>query len=229
MAEPLLVARGLVREYRVGGHRVRALAGVDLELRAGTCTAILGPSGSGKSTLLGCLALLDRPDAGSVVLDGIDTARCTAAQRRQLQRRCIGMVFQQFHLLPHLSALENALLPTVFHRAARAGAEQRARQLLARCGLGERLHHRPAQLSGGEQQRVAIARAVIHGPRILLADEPTANLDSATGRQLIELLRELAQEGLAVAFVTHDAALAAIADVRYTLRDGRIVDASPRA
>jgi len=218
---PILRVRGLTRHHRLGEHVLKALDGVDLDIRPGTSTAIVGPSGSGKSTLLGCLGLVDRPDAGTIELDGVDITRSTEADRSQARRCRIGIVFQQFHLMPHLTALENAILPTVFHAAGRRGAEERGRALLERVGLGGRLHHRPRQLSGGEQQRVAIARAMIHTPGILLADEPTANLDSQNSRSVVTLLRELASSGVAVVLVTHDAEVAADVHACYHMRDGR--------
>lgn len=218
---PILRVRGLARHHHLGEHVLRALDGVDLDIRPGTCTAIVGPSGSGKSTLLGCLGLVDRPDAGSIELDGVDITRSSETQRSQVRRSRIGIVFQQFHLMLHLTALENAILPTVFHAAGRRGAGERGRALLERVGLGGRLHHRPRQLSGGEQQRVAIARALINSPGILLADEPTANLDSQTAAGVVTLLRELAAGGLAVLLVTHDQDLAAGVDSVWHMRDGR--------
>jgi ABC-type lipoprotein export system ATPase subunit len=218
---PILRVRGLTRHHHLGDHVLRALDGVDLDIRPGTCTAIVGPSGSGKSTLLGCLGLVDEHDAGTIELDGVDITRSTETERSQARRCRIGIVFQQFHLMPHLTALENAILPTVFHAAGRRGAEERGRALLERVGLGGRLHHRPRQLSGGEQQRVAIARALINGPGILLADEPTANLDSQTAVGVVSLLRELAAGGLAVILVTHDQDLAAGVDGVWHMRDGR--------
>lgn len=221
---PILRVRGLARHHHLGEHVLRALDGVDLDIRPGTCTAIVGPSGSGKSTLLGCLGLVDRPDAGTIELDGTDITRSSETERSQARRSRVGIVFQQFHLMPHLTALENAILPTVFHAAGRPGAEERGRALLERVGLGGRLHHRPRQLSGGEQQRVAIARALINDPCILLADEPTANLDSRTAAGVVSLLRELAAGGLAVVLVTHDQDLAAGVDGVWHMRDGRFRD-----
>jgi ABC-type lipoprotein export system ATPase subunit len=219
--EPILSVRGLTRHHQLGEHVLRALDGVDLDVRPGTCTAIVGPSGSGKSTLLGCLGLVDRPDAGTIELDGVDITRGSEIQRSRARRSRIGIVFQQFHLMPHLTAIENAILPTVFHAAGRRGAVERGRALLERVGLGGRLHHRPRQLSGGEQQRVAIARALINSPGILLADEPTANLDSQTAAGVVSLLRELAAGSLAVVLVTHDQDLAAGVDGVWHMRDGR--------
>jgi lipoprotein-releasing system ATP-binding protein len=221
-------ASGIGRTYRSGSSEIRILEGLDLELRAGELVAILGASGVGKSTLLHILGLLDTPDEGSLTLEGVDLAGVKGAARDTLRNGSIGFVFQFFHLVPELSALDNALLPAristgVFdwwrHGAARREA---ARKLLIDVGLGERLTHRPAQLSGGERQRVAIARAMINGPRVLLCDEPTGNLDPATSREVWEILRGFRGENRSLLLVTHDERLAADADRVLRLEDGQL-------
>ena len=188
----------------------------------GELVAIVGPSGSGKTTLLGLLAGLDRPTTGSVVLDGTDLAALEEDERARLRRERIGFVFQSFQLIPTLTARENVQVPLELGGAS--GAEARAAALLARVGLADRGHHYPAQLSGGEQQRVAIARAFVHSPRILFADEPTGNLDAATGGRIVELLLELNREqGATLVLVTHDPELARRAGRIIRLADGRVV------
>jgi len=205
----------------MGEAEVHALRGVDLEVRPGEFIVLLGPSGSGKSTLLGLMAGLDRPTSGSITLDGVDITRLDEDALARLRRDAIGFVFQSFHLIPTLTAVENVALP--LELAGHAGAGARALELLEAVGLSERAHHYPAQLSGGEQQRVALARAVALRPRLLLADEPTGNLDSATGSQIIERLLALRREsGATLVLVTHDQALARHADRVVRLRDGRL-------
>ena len=190
---------------------------------------MIGPSGSGKTTLLGLMAGLDRPSSGSVELDGVDLAALPEDGRARLRRERIGFVFQAFQLIPTLTARENVQVP--LELAGGEGARERAEELLARVGLGDRVHHYPTQLSGGEQQRVAIARAFVHSPRILFADEPTGNLDAATGARVVELLLELNRErGTTLVLVTHDPELAARAGRVIRLADGRVVSdqAAPR-
>jgi putative ABC transport system ATP-binding protein len=197
------------------------LDAVDLVVARGEFVAVLGPSGSGKSTLLGLVAGLDRATSGEVFLDGAPVHALGEDALALLRRRKVGFVFQSFHLLPNLTARENVLLPLELLR--RAGAGRRADELLATVGLAERAHHYPTQLSGGEQQRVALARAFAHEPSHLLADEPTGNLDGATGERVLALFRELHRAAAAtVLLVTHDPAVAALADRLVTLRDGRI-------
>ena len=213
----------LTRAIETPTHRVEILRGIDISIPRGQFVAIMGPSGSGKSTLLGLLAGLDNATSGSVLLDGVDITGLSEDQMAEVRGRKIGFVFQSFQLIPTLTAEENVLLPA---ELAGAGSEatKRARELLTRVGLADRLDHYPVQLSGGEQQRVALARAFITKPPILLADEPTGNLDGRTGEQVLELLLELnRREGATLVMVTHDAALAANADRVITLRDGLIV------
>jgi putative ABC transport system ATP-binding protein len=204
-----------------GGRPVDVLTGVSLEIPPGQFLAIAGPSGSGKSTLLGLIAGLDRPTSGRIVVAGVDVTALGEDELARFRRDTIGYVFQSFHLIPTLTALENVAVP--IELGGEPDASERARALLAEVGLGARAHHYPAQLSGGEQQRVAVARAIARRPRLLLADEPTGNLDSATGTRLIELLLAL-RGGLdsTLVLVTHDPALAGHADRVVTLRDGAV-------
>jgi putative ABC transport system ATP-binding protein len=223
-----VVVRGLTRVLGSGDTRVEALRGVDLTLEPGEFVAVTGPSGSGKSTLLHLIAGLDRPTGGSVRVGGYDLGSWDDEGRTLLRRRWIGMIFQAFHLLDTMTALENVALPLTIAGWGRRPARVRAAQTLERVGLGPRLHHRPQQLSGGEQQRVAIARALVIDPLILLADEPTGNLDSATGAQVMALLRGLAgQRRHTILLVTHDPAQAAAADRVVVLHDGRVVNEPP--
>ncbi|HEX5581332.1 MAG TPA: ABC transporter ATP-binding protein [Gemmatimonadaceae bacterium] len=224
----MLVARQLTKEYRSGTRPLTVLHGVSFEVPQGSFVAIVGPSGSGKTTLLGLLAGLDTPTAGSVILDDVDLAALGEDDRARLRGEKVGFVFQSFQLIPTLTALENVQVPLELR--GERGAEQRARELLERVGLGDRLDHYPTQLSGGEQQRVAIARAFSIRPRILFADEPTGNLDGATGARIVELLESLNREdGATVVLVTHDAGLAARADRVLRMQDGRIVSDEPSA
>ncbi len=226
---PILRAVELSKAYDLGGRRLQVLRNVSLSVRRGEFVAILGASGSGKSTLLHLLGLLDAPDAGRIVLGGADSAELPAAQRDRIRCHDIGFVFQFYHLLPELNVLENTLLPAMaaarawLWPAASRQMRQRAVEILERVGLGERLKHRPRQLSGGEQQRVAIARALVNRPSILLADEPTGNLDSTTGQQIIKVLKQLNDEAeQTIIMVTHDQALAEAAGRVLHLRDGRL-------
>ena len=218
----MISVRSLSMRLTSGGHAVEVLIDVSLEVPAGQFLAIAGPSGSGKSTLLGLIAGLDQPTAGQIEVAGVDVTALDEDGLARFRRDHVGYVFQSFHLLPTLTAQENVAVP--LELAGDAGATARAAALLAEVGLAERAHHYPVQLSGGEQQRVAVARAMARRPALLLADEPTGNLDSATGKQIIELLVGLNRRlGSTLVLVTHDAALAAHADRVVTLRDGRIV------
>jgi len=234
-AAPLLALEGVTKSFRRGDEEVVALAGVDLAVARGELLLIMGPSGSGKSTLLHLLGGLERPTRGRVVFrakadgaaassNGDDLARLDDEALARLRRTAIGFVFQEFHLLPTLSAEENAMLPLLLDGGATAAARGRARAMLERVGLAARRDHLPDQLSGGERQRVAIARALVADPPLLLCDEPTGSLDSARGREIFALLRELAdREGRAVVVVTHDPAALPFATRVVELRDGRIV------
>ncbi len=218
-------ARGLARTYRHGTQTVEALRGVDLAVRRGEFVAVMGPSGSGKSTLLHLLAGLDQPTAGGVLIDGADLAGMNDDELTLLRRRRLGIVFQAFNLIDTLSAEENVALPLVVDGVGEAAALKRARAALGRVGVAERGSHLPGQLSGGEQQRVAIARALVAEPVLVLADEPTGNLDSVSGGQGLALLRRLVDEQKqTLLLVTHDARHAALADRLLRLRDGRVVE-----
>ena len=217
---------GLSMRLSSGGRPVNVLSDISLEVAARQFLAIAGPSGSGKSTLLGLIAGLDRPTAGRITVGGVELTQLGEDALARFRLNTIGYIFQSFHLIPTLTALENVAVP--LELAGERDALRRARELLAEVGLAERAHHYPVQLSGGEQQRVAVARAVSRRPPVLLADEPTGNLDSATGKQIIDLLLALNRNlGSTLILVTHDAALAAHADRLVLLRDGRIVGDEP--
>jgi putative ABC transport system ATP-binding protein len=223
MTRSIVVAgRGLAKRYGSGAAAVDALRGVDLDVAEGTFTAIMGPSGSGKSTLMHLLAGLDRPTAGTVEIDGQDVTRMDDGELTELRRRHVGFIFQFFNLLPMLTAEENVVLPLKV--AGERGERKWVDELIDRVGLGQRRHHRPAQMSGGQQQRVAIARALVSKPTVVFADEPTGNLDSTTSGEILELLRHSVDAyGQTTVMVTHDANAAAIADRILFLADGRIV------
>ncbi|MCA8930120.1 MAG: ABC transporter ATP-binding protein [Alphaproteobacteria bacterium] len=225
MSDPALELSGVVREYRQGSNVLRVLDGLDLRLMPGEIVALVGPSGAGKSTLLQIAGLLDNPDRGAVRLGNRDCARLSDAERSAVRRAEIGFVFQFHHLLPEFTALENIVLPQLIAGVGRRAAQERARELLASVGLTERASHRPAELSGGEQQRVAIARALANRPRVLLADEPTGNLDQVTGERVADQLVRLAHEtGVAALVATHNMALAAAMDRVVRMEGGRLVD-----
>ena len=222
MTEPLLSLRSATKVHDRGGAPVHALAGVDLDVHRGDYVALTGPSGSGKSTLMNLIGCLDRPTGGSCIVAGTDTSTLDPAALAALRRR-IGFVFQSFHLLPGLTAVQNVALPLRYGNVSPAARERSAIAMLERVGLGARLHHQPRELSGGQQQRVAIARALVTTPDLLLADEPTGNLDSRSGAEIRDLLEELWREGRTLVVVTHDEALAARAARIVRLLDGRIV------
>lgn len=220
----MITTKNLTKIYTHGAP-VRALDEVTLEIAAGEFVALTGPSGSGKSTLLNLIGTLDRPTSGQVVVDGVDVGILRGDALADFRRERIGFVFQMFHLVPTLTALENVMLPLLpYRRGLKFRLEERARELLEAVGLGDRLHHLPGQLSGGEQQRVAIARALINTPKVILADEPTGNLDSQAGAEIVALLRQLNREqGMTVLVATHNQAVAQAADRTIRLRDGRVV------
>ena len=220
--QPIIRLVGLVRQYRMGPAVVSAVAGVDLEVARGEAVALVGPSGSGKSTLLNLIGGLDRPTEGQIWVEGENIARAPAGALVRHRRHRVGFVFQSFNLLPLRTALENVEVPMMLAGVRRAERRARARELLERVGLGGRAHHKPSELSGGEQQRVAVARALANRPSILLADEPTGNLDSATGAEVMRLLRELNKQGLTLILVTHDPTVASYADRIVRLRDGKV-------
>jgi putative ABC transport system ATP-binding protein len=224
----MIVLRGVTKTVESGGRPLTILHPLDLSIAAGRFLAIVGPSGSGKSTLLGLIAGLDAPSAGQVIIDGVDITSLAEDDLARLRGEKIGFVFQFFHLVPSLTAYENIVVPMEI--AGRSNADVRARSLLAEVGLQDRGHHYPSQLSGGEQQRVAIARALANDPPILLADEPTGNLDSATGRHIMQLLLDVRRtRKTTLVLVTHEKDLASLADDRLVLRDGRPVDDTVRA
>ncbi len=220
---------GIARTYEVGGGPVCALRDIDLRLAAGDYLSIMGPSGSGKSTLLHLLGCLDRPTAGSYRFEGRETAQLSDEELSLLRRWRIGFVFQVFHLVPRLTAAGNVELPMIFAGIPAAERRERVGRALSRVGLAPRADHRPSQLSGGEQQRVAIARAVVMEPALLLADEPTGNLDSVSGREIIRLLEELNARGQTLVVVTHDPQIGHRAPRRIRLADGRIVPSGVEA
>jgi len=222
----MLEARQLTKEYQSGDHRIAVLRDVSFSIPSGAFVAIVGPSGSGKTTLLGLLAGLDVPTSGSVLMDGDDLGKLSEDRRAQLRGAKVGFVFQSFQLIPTLTALENVQVPLELR--GDDGAPARARELLARVGLGDRAHHFPNQLSGGEQQRVAIARAFSNSPRLLFADEPTGNLEIETGAHIVELLETLNREsGTTIVLVTHDLNLARRAQRIIRLADGVVVSDAP--
>jgi putative ABC transport system ATP-binding protein len=220
---PLLCAKDLVKSYALGGVPFCALDHVSLTVMPGEYVAIMGTSGSGKSTLMNILGCLDRPTGGSYVLDGREVSGLSKSELAEVRNRTIGFVFQSFNLLARTSALENVELPLVYSDVGRRERVARARAALERVGLGDRLDNHPSQLSGGQQQRVAIARAIVTAPRMMLADEPTGNLDSKTRLGVMALFQELWEGGLTIVFVTHDAEIARYASRIVVLRDGRII------
>ena len=214
----------LTRTFQVGGALVRALDHVSLEIEAGEYISIMGPSGSGKSTLLNVLGLLDTPTAGAYWLDGVNTSTMTDDELAATRQSQIGFVFQSFHLVPRMSSLENVQLPMLLAGTPPAERHQRGRRALEDVGLADRVDHRPAQLSGGERQRVAIARSIVMQPKLLLADEPTGNLDTASGAEVVRIMEDLNARGLTLIVVTHDNQIGERARRRLRLRDGRVVD-----
>ncbi|RAU90724.1 ABC transporter ATP-binding protein [Mycobacterium colombiense] len=217
--------RNVVREYRVGGQTVRALDEVSLRLADGQFVSVVGPSGAGKSTLLHLLGALDSPDSGTIAFDGEEIGRLGDEQQSRFRHHQVGFIFQFFNLLPTLSAWENVAIPKLLDGVRLGTAKPEAIRLLDRVGLGDRTRHRPAELSGGQMQRVAVARALMMNPPLILADEPTGNLDSATGAAILALLAEVAHEdarGRLVVMVTHNADAAAATDRVITLQDGRV-------
>ena len=222
---PVLFLHNVERHYRQGDAMLDILTGAELAIWPGESVALVAPSGSGKSTLLHLAGLLEHPDAGEVYIDSVATSTLADAERTRIRRNDIGFVYQSHHLLPEFSALENVLLPQMIRGLSRSEARSRAMELLGYLGLGERLTHRPSELSGGEQQRVAIARAVANGPRILLADEPTGNLDPHTADRVFGALAQLVKASkLATIVATHNMELAGRMDRRVTLRDGQVIE-----
>ena len=220
---PVIVADDLSKVYELGDQELRALDHVSVSVAQGELVAIMGASGSGKSTLMNILGCLDRPTSGHYVLSGRDVSKLGRRQLAEVRNRTIGFVFQSFNLLARTSAQENVELPLIYAGVARAERVLRARAALEQVGLGDRMQHVPSQLSGGQQQRVAIARAIVNKPKLLLADEPTGNLDSKTSESVMALFQELWTAGLTIAFVTHDSDVAAYASRVLVIRDGRIL------
>ncbi len=223
MSEPLLRARALTKTYTMGKRSLEVLRGVDLDVARGEFLALRGASGAGKSTLLHLIGGLDLPNAGEILFDGNNLVAFSERKLTEFRNRRVGFIFQAYHLLPELTALENVCLPARMARISSATVEGRGRELLARVSLKDRLDHKPSELSGGEQQRVAIARALINEPELVLADEPTGNLDSKTGGEIIELLKSLRiEKNTTLVIATHDAKVAANAERVIELVDGRI-------
>jgi putative ABC transport system ATP-binding protein len=219
----LLSLENICREFQVGEQRVRALNDVSIDVEQGDYLSIMGPSGSGKSTLLHILGLLDRADRGHYLLNGEDVTLLNDQQQAHIRREQIGFVFQFFQLVPRLTAIENVELPLLLAGVAAEERRDRATRIMASVGLSERVNHRPDQLSGGQRQRVAIARATIMEPTLLLADEPTGNLDTQSGQEVVEIMEQLQQQGLTLMVVTHDRALGQRAQRQLQMIDGRIV------
>jgi predicted ABC-type transport system involved in lysophospholipase L1 biosynthesis ATPase subunit len=225
VGEDILVASGLRKNYTLGSQEVEVLRGIDVRVRRGEALVIVGASGAGKSTLLHLLGGLDAPSAGDVSLDGASLFGMSSAARTRLRNERLGFVFQSYNLLPELDALENVCLPALLRSRTRDGVAERGTELLKAVGLGGRLEHRPAELSGGEQQRVAIARALMNRPSLVLADEPTGNLDSKTGESILDLLWRLREDsGTTLVMVTHDQHIATRGERVLEIADGRILE-----
>lgn len=228
-ARPVIAVKNLVKTYDLGQTKVRALRGVSLEVRAGEFVAVMGPSGSGKSTFMNLIGCLDRPTQGEYWLAGKLVSRMSSDELADVRNRLIGFVFQGFNLLNRATALSNVALPMVYAGLSKAQREARARKVLHLVGLGSRMDHRPSQLSGGQQQRVAIARALVNGPSLLLADEPTGNLDSRTSIEIMAVLQALNEQGLTVVLVTHEPDIAQYTKRQVVFRDGLLVSDEPIA
>ena len=216
---------GVSKVYEMGESRLYALAGVNLSIKKGEFISILGPSGSGKSTLLHVLGLLDEPTSGEIYLDGIEVHRLNEKQRAHLRGRKIGFIFQMFNLIPSMTVLQNVALPAIIYEKSQAEAEAKAMSVLKGIGMGDRMHHYPNQLSGGQRQRAAIARALINDPEIVLADEPTGNLDTKTGHEVLTMFHSLHEQGKTIIIVTHDTGVAKITHRTLRVVDGKIQSA----
>jgi putative ABC transport system ATP-binding protein len=221
-ADVVIRVRGLTRDYQMGAEIIQALRGVDLDIKRNEYVAIMGPSGSGKSTMMNLIGCLDTPSAGEYWLSGTEVSQMSDDALARVRNRSIGFVFQTFNLLPRASSLHNVELPLIYAGIRSGDRKARARHALERVGLGDRMHHKPNELSGGQRQRVAIARALVNDPSILLADEPTGNLDSATSAEIMDVFADLHRQGQTVIMVTHEADIAAHAHRVVTLRDGQV-------
>ena len=225
----VIAADGVTKDYRLGPHTIRALRGVSVTIARGEFVAVMGPSGSGKSTFMHILGCLDTPTSGRYVLDGQDVSGLSRDQLARIRNGKIGYVFQTFNLLPRVSAIENVALPLLYAGVPAKGRRRRASQTLAEVGLADREAHHPSQLSGGQQQRVAIARALVNEPSVVLADEPTGNLDTRTSLEILALLQRLNRDGMTIVLVTHEPDVAAYATRILTFRDGRVLGDAPVA
>ncbi|OUM97729.1 MAG: macrolide ABC transporter ATP-binding protein [Paenibacillaceae bacterium ZCTH02-B3] len=221
---PLILMEDIRKTYRMGSETIHALNGIDLRVNHGDFVAIVGPSGSGKSTLMNVMGCLDTPTSGKYLLDGADVTRLSDNRLAEIRNRKIGFIFQNFQLLPRLTALQNVELPLIYRGVPARERREKAVETLRRVGLGERLHHLPGQLSGGQQQRVAIARALVGDPPLLLADEPTGALDTKTSRDLLDLLQRLNEEGRTIVLITHDPEVAARAKRIVRITDGTMAE-----
>jgi putative ABC transport system ATP-binding protein len=224
MTVNIIELSGICKSYGRGAEEVQVLKNVSLSVASGDFVAIVGPSGSGKSTLMNTIGLLDTPTSGTYVLDGVATEKLSEGQLATLRNKKIGFIFQQFNLLPRLTALENVELPLIYAGVPKSERRERAKRMLESLGMGERIGHRPNQLSGGQQQRVAIARALAGSPSLLLADEPTGALDSKTGAEVLDLIIRLNEQGNTIVLITHDLQIAGHAKRVVSIRDGEIVD-----
>ena len=219
----LIALQNVFKTYQLGESTIHAINSVSLAIEKGEFVAVIGPSGSGKSTLMHICSLLDNPSSGTITFEGVDTTNFSEEQLAHIRNQKVGFVFQQFNLLPRTSALENVQLPLLYTDITRHERQQRARDMLAGVGLGDRLNNTPSQLSGGQQQRVAIARALINNPEVIFADEPTGNLDTKSGREIMDLMTDLHREGKTIVLVTHESEVAAFAKRIISMRDGKIV------
>jgi len=221
--KPIIVLKNVERHYSLGNEIVKAVDGIDISIYQGEFVAIVGPSGSGKSTAMNLVGALDLASKGEIYLDGINIERLSESELASLRGKKIGFVFQTFNLIQTLTAIENVMLPMIFQKVPREQREKKARALLEKIGLGHRIDHLPNELSGGERQRVAIARALANDPDVILADEPTGNLDSKRGKEIAEMFTALCKEGKTIILITHDPEIAKYAHKVYTLKDGKVV------